>query len=724
MKKKILAFLLFLFPLFSLGYVNADTIKIVSDTAYAPFEFKDTDQTYKGIDVDIINKVAEIKGWNIQMSYPGFDAAVNAVQAGQADAIMAGMTKTKERENVFTMSDTYYDTKVVIATTKSNKITKYEELSGKTVGVKNGTAAQRFLESIKDKYGFTIKTFDTGDLMNNSLSTGAVNAIMDDKPVIEYAINQGQDLSINMDGEAVGSFAFGVKKGSKYEYLVTEFNEALAQMKKDGSLDQIINKWTNSSKTSSQVTSLTSTTSAGQKATPVKSKYVIASDSSFAPFVFQNSSNQYTGIDMDLIKAIAEDQGFEIEITNPGFDAAINAVQSGQADGMIAGMSVTDARKETFDFSDSYYTANTILGVKESSTISSYEDLNGKTVGVKNGTASQTFLTENQSKYGYKIKTFADGSSMYDSLNTGAVDAVMDDEPVLKYSISQGQKLKTPIEGTPIGETAFAVKKGSNPELIEMFNNGLANLKASGEFQKILDKYLATDSTSESSTVDETTIWGLLKNNYKQLLSGLGITLSLALISFAIAIVIGIIFGMFSVSPYKSLRLISEIFVDVIRGIPLMILAAFIFWGVPNFIESLTGQQSPINDFVAGTIALSLNSAAYIAEIVRGGIKAVPIGQMEASRSLGISYSKTMRKIVLPQATKLMLPNFVNQFVIALKDTTIVSAIGLVELFQTGKIIIARNYQSFKMYAILAVFYLVIITLLTRLAKRLEKRIQ
>ena len=724
MKKKILAFLLFLFPLFSLGYANADTIKIVSDTAYAPFEFKDTDQTYKGIDVDIINKVAEIKGWNIQMSYPGFDAAVNAVQAGQADAIMAGMTKTKERENVFTMSDTYYDTKVVIATTKSNKITKYEELSGKTVGVKNGTAAQRFLESIKDKYGFTIKTFDTGDLMNNSLSTGAVNAIMDDKPVIEYAINQGQDLSINMDGEAVGSFAFGVKKGSKYEYLVTEFNEALAQMKKDGSLDKIINKWTNSSKTSSQVTSLTSTTSAGQKATPVKSKYVIASDSSFAPFVFQNSSNQYTGIDMDLIKAIAEDQGFEIEITNPGFDAAINAVQSGQADGMIAGMSVTDARKETFDFSDSYYTANTILGIKESSTISSYEDLKGKTVGVKNGTASQTFLTENQSKYGYKIKTFADGSSMYDSLNTGSIDAVMDDEPVLKYSISQGQKLKTPIEGTPIGETAFAVKKGSNPELIEMFNNGLANLKASGEFQKILDKYLATDSTSESSTVDETTIWGLLKNNYKQLLSGLGITLSLALISFAIAIVIGIIFGMFSVSPYKSLRLISEIFVDVIRGIPLMILAAFIFWGVPNFIESLTGQQSPINDFVAGTIALSLNSAAYIAEIVRGGIKAVPIGQMEASRSLGISYSKTMRKIVLPQATKLMLPNFVNQFVIALKDTTIVSAIGLVELFQTGKIIIARNYQSFKMYAILAVFYLVIITLLTRLAKRLEKRIQ
>ncbi|RSJ19347.1 Glutamine transport system permease protein GlnP [Streptococcus intermedius] len=725
MKKKIIAFLLALLPLFATINIHADAIKVVSDTAYAPFEFKDSDQTYKGIDVDIINKVAELKSWNINMTFPGFDAAVNAVQSGQADAIMAGMTKTKDREKVFTMSDTYYDTKVVIATTKTHAIKSYSQLKGKTVGVKNGTAAQRFLEKIKDKYKFTIKTFDTTDLTYNSLNSGSIDAMMDDQPVIEYAIKQGQNLKISMKGEAVGSFAFGVKKGSKYEYLVTEFNEALAQMKKDGSLDKIISKWTGATKATSSTPE--TTTPAGQKATPVKAKYTIASDSSFAPFVFQDSNNKYTGIDMDLIKAIAKDQGFTIEITNPGFDAALNAVQSGQADGMIAGMSVTDARKETFDFSEPYYTANAILAIKETSTITSYKDLKGKTVGVKNGTASQTFLTKSQSKYDYKIKTFADASSMYDSLNSGSVDAVMDDEPVVKYSISQGQKLKTPIKGTPIGDTAFAVKKGSNPELIQMFNNGLANIKKNGQYQKILDKYLkksSSNTSSSGSTVDETTIWGLLQNNYKQLLSGLGITLALALLSFAIAMIIGIIFGMFNVSPVKALRIISEVFVDVIRGIPLMILAAFIFWGIPNLIESMTGHQNPINDFVAGTIALSLNAGAYIAEIVRGGIQAVPAGQMEASRSLGISYSKTMRKIILPQATKIMLPNFVNQFVIALKDTTIVSAIGLVELFQTGKIIIARNYQSFKMYAILAIFYLIIITLLTRLAKRLEKRIK
>ena len=733
MKKKLVACLLFLFPLFAFASpAQAETVKVVFDTAYAPFEFKDSDQVYKGIDVEILDKVAEINGWTLEKSFPGFDAAVNMVQSGQADAIMAGMTKTKEREQVFAMSDTYYDTKVVIATKKANKITSYDQLKGKTVGVKNGTAAQRFLQKNKDKYGYTIKTFDTSDLMNNSLSTGAVDAIMDDQPVIEYAIKQGQDLSINMEGEAVGSFAFGVKKDGSHENLIKQFNTALAQMKKDGTLDQIIEKWTGSSQSSSSTTTTTASTSAvpetsteaGQKATPKKKTYKISSDSSFAPFVFQNDQSKYTGIDMELIKAIAKDQGFTLEISNPGFDAAVSDVQNGNADGMIAGMTVTDARKATFDFSDPYYTTNSILAVQESSKISSYEDLKGKTVGVKNGTASQTFLEENKSKYGYKIKTFSDGASMYDSLNSGSVAAIMDDEPVIKYAIKQGRKFKTPIEGTPSGQIAFAVQKDSNPELIEMFNNGLANLKESGEYQKILDKYLSSDSeeTTESTSVDETTIWGLLQNNYKQLLGGLGVTIALALISFAIAMVVGIIFGMFSVSPYKWLRWTAEIFVDVIRGIPLMILAAFIFWGIPNLIESMTGHQSPINDFLAGTIALSLNAAAYIAEIVRGGIQAVPAGQMEASRSLGISYSKTMRKIILPQATKLMLPNFVNQFVIALKDTTIVSAIGLVELFQTGKIIIARNYQSFKMYAILAVFYLVIITLLTRFAKQLEKR--
>ncbi|HEM3691781.1 TPA: ABC transporter substrate-binding protein/permease [Streptococcus suis] len=728
MKKKLLMLLASILPVFFVftGVKADDTIDIVFDNAYAPFEFKDSDQVYKGLDVDIINEVAKRSGWKMNQSFPGFDAAVNAVQSGSADALMAGTTITEARKQVFTFSDPYFDTKIIVATTKANKISSYEDLKGKTVGVKNGTTSQTFLEENKNKYGFSIKTFDTGDLMYNSLATGSVNAVMDDEAVIQYAIQQGQDLSLDIPGEPIGSFGFSVKKDSKYEYLVDDFNKALAEMKEDGTYETIMNKWFGSSDSSESTdysSRLNLTGSVTAKATPVKSSYTIVADSSFAPFEYQDESGKYVGIDMELIKAIAEQQGFTITIQNPGFDAALNAVQAGQADAVIAGMSITDARKEIFDFSDAYYSSNILLAVKNGSDIASYEDLKGKTVGAKNGTASYTFLESNKDKYGYTLKAFDEASGMYDSLNSGSIDALMDDEAVLLYAIQQGRDFATPIPGEKSGEYGFAVKKGANPELIEMFNNGLASLVESGKYDEILNKYFnSTEETSATtSTVDETTIIGLLKNNYGQLLSGLGITVGLALLSFAIAIIIGVIFGMFAVSPVKSLRVIASVFVDVVRGIPLMIVAAFIFWGIPNLIESVTGQQSPINDFVAGTIALSLNSGAYIAEIVRGGIQAVPVGQMEASRSLGISYGTTMRKIILPQAGKIMLPNFINQFVITLKDTTIISAIGLVELFQAGKIIIARNYQSFRMYAILAIIYLVVITLLTRLARKLEK---
>lgn len=714
MKNKIYALVIaFLTLFFVIGVkASADTIKIVSDSTYAPFEFKDSDQVYKGIDVDLIKAVAEKSGWDYDMTFPGFDAAVNAVQAGQADAIMAGMSVTKEREKVFTFSDTYYDSEVVIATTKAHNISSYQQLKGKVVGVKNGTSSQAFLDKHKSKYGYSVKTFDAGENMYNSLKSGSIDAVMDDKPVIQYAINQGQDLNIAMSGEKVGSYAFAVKKGSKYDYLVEDFNKVLKTLKEDGTYDAIIAKWT------------ASANAQAKKATPKKETYVVASDSSFAPFEFQNDAGKYVGIDMELLKAIAKQQGFNLEIKNPGFDAALNAVQSSQADAVMAGMSITEERQKIFDFSTSYYTSNILMAVKKGSNITAYKDLKGKTVGAKNGTASYDFFSKNKAKYGYKLKAFDEASSMYDSLNSGSIDALMDDEAVLKYAIQQGRQFETPVDGEKSGEYGFGVKKGTNPELIEMFNNGLAELKKNGQYDKILTKYLGDEAeTSGEKKADESTIFGLIQNNYKQLLSGLGTTLSLALLSFALAILVGVLFGMMSVSPYKSLRIIASLFVDVVRGIPLMIVAAFIFWGIPNLIESLTGQQSPINDFVAGTIALTLNAGAYIAEIVRGGIEAVPVGQMEASRSLGVPYKTTMRKVILPQAVKLMLPNFINQFVITLKDTTIISAIGLIELFQAGKIIIARNYQSFRMYAILAVLYLVIITLLTKLAKRLEKRI-
>ncbi|WP_207233442.1 amino acid ABC transporter permease, partial [Holzapfeliella floricola] len=147
------------------------------------------------------------------------------------------------------------------------------------------------------------------------------------------------------------------------------------------------------------------------------------------------------------------------------------------------------------------------------------------------------------------------------------------------------------------------------------------------------------------------------------------------------------------------------------------VLALFIYTGIP----SLTGVKIPA--VVAGIITLMFNEGAYTAAFIAGGIKSVDNGQMEAARSLGLPFSKAMRRVVLPQGIKLIIPSFINQFIITLKDTSILSIIGLVELTQTGKIIIARNLEGFKVWAIIALIYLVIITLLTWASQYVERRL-
>lgn len=646
------------------------------------------------------------------MRFPGFQAAVDQLSSGQVDGVIAGMSMTDDRKQIFDFSDPYYKSEIVLTTTSKNPITSYKELEGKVVGVKNGTAAQKFIEDNKKKYGYKTKTFDEGAAMFNSLSIGDVNAVMDEAPVVKYAINQGQDLEINMDPEPLGYYGFAVKKGTNKD-LIKGFNKGLKELKESGRYDEIINTYTSSDEDETQA-----------KATPKKDQYIIASDNLFAPFEFQNSNKEYEGIDVSLMDKISENQGFNIKMNFVGFQTAVDQTQSNQADGMIAGMSITEERQKVFDFSDPYFTANATIAVKKGNEdIKSYEDLKGKTVGAKNGTSSQEFLEKNKSKYGYKIKVFDTADTMYESLNTSSIDAFMDDEAVVKYSIKQGRKFETPIKSEKIGEYGFAVKKGQNPELIEMFNNGLAHLKSTGEYDKILDEYVG-DTKKSDDEADESTMIGILKNNWQQLARGLGVTLLLTVIAFSLSLIIGVIFGLFSVSPSKFLRQFTQVYVDLIRGVPLMVLAIFIFYGIPNLIESITGQASPLNDFAAGVIALTLNSSAYIAEIVRSGVQAVPIGQMEASRSLGVPYSKTMGKVILPQAVKITIPSLVNQFIITLKDTTIISAIGLIELLQTGKIIVARNFQSFKVYGIVAIIYLIVIISLTRYARRLERNMK
>jgi glutamine transport system permease protein len=442
--------------------------------------------------------------------------------------------------------------------------------------------------------------------------------------------------------------------------------------------------------------------------------YIIATDTTFAPFEFQDKQGKFVGIDMDLIRAIADDQKFTVDIKPLGFDAALQAVQANQVDGVIAGMSITDERKKVFDFSDPYFESGVQMAVlKTNDEIKSYADLKGKRVSVKNGTQGSEFANSIKGKYGFEVVSFADSSTMFDEVKTGNSVAVFEDYPVLLYGIAQGNGFKTVTPKEDPTGYGFAVNKGQNPELLKKFNDGLKNLKASGRYDEIVASYLG-----EKATNDDNSFFGLFKSTFPILLEGLKMTVLLTVVSIAIALVLGIIFGLLRVSRSVWLRAVGTTFVDIFRGTPLLVQAFFIYFGIP---AALGFQMSALT---AGIITLSLNAGAYMTEIVRGGIQSVDKGQMEAARSLGIGYLPTMRKVILPQAIRTMIPSYINQFVITLKDTSILSVIGIAELTQTGRIIIAGNYQSFTMWLIIGIIYFIVIMALTKLSDRLANRLE
>ncbi len=207
------------------------------------------------------------------------------------------------------------------------------------------------------------------------------------------------------------------------------------------------------------------------------------------------------------------------------------------------------------------------------------------------------------------------------------------------------------------------------------------------------------------------------------LFKAMGQTLLLALSGLFFACILGLIFGILSVLKNKICNIIAQIFVDIIRGVPMIVLAYFVYFGVPYGLNTIGGMKVTLTALQAGTICLALNCGAYMAEIIRAGIQSVDIGQMEAARSLGLPYWRAMQRVILPQAIRTMIPSIINQFIITLKDTSILSVIGFPELVNTAKNVVANTFMSFQTWIIVAIMYLIIITLLAKLAKILERRL-
>lgn len=221
-------------------------------------------------------------------------------------------------------------------------------------------------------------------------------------------------------------------------------------------------------------------------------KYIIATDATYAPFEFKSGSG-YKGIDIDILKAISKKENFTYELKPMNFDGIIPALQANQIDGSISGMSITDERKKSLDFSDSYYDSGLAIVTKSgNSAIKSIDDIKGKTASLKKGTAGATFAEDNKAKYNLTLKYFDDTPTMFQAVLNGNADIAFEDYPVVSYKIAIDPKSGLKIAGKKVTTSpyGFAVNKGKNAELLKMFNDGLKKIKADGEYNKIIDKYM------------------------------------------------------------------------------------------------------------------------------------------------------------------------------------------------------------------------------------------
>ena len=208
----------------------------------------------------------------------------------------------------------------------------------------------------------------------------------------------------------------------------------------------------------------------------------------------------------------------------------------------------------------------------------------------------------------------------------------------------------------------------------------------------------------------------LIKSAIPLLIAGAGITVEITALSVFFGMLIGIVVALVRLSDFRILRWLGNVYVDFIRGTPLLIQIFLVYFALPSII----GHR--VDAFFAAISACSINSGAYVAEVFRGGIQSIDVGQMEAGRSLGMTWWQTMRYIILPQAFKRIIPPLGNEFIAMLKDSSLVSVIGFEELTRRGQLIIARTYASFEIWMAVAIIYLILTFTVARLTGLLERK--
>ncbi|WP_218082728.1 ABC transporter permease subunit [Anthocerotibacter panamensis] len=440
----------------------------------------------------------------------------------------------------------------------------------------------------------------------------------------------------------------------------------------------------------------------------------VATEPAFPPFEAQSATGELEGFDIDLMRAIGAAAGFQVQFKSLPFDGIIPALQAGTVDAAISTITITPERAKTVSFSEPYFNAGLAIAVRAENTgITSLDALQGKTIAVQIGT---TGAAKARSVPKAKVRTFDAAPLALQELLNGNVDAVINDAPVTLYAIKSRDLKGLRVVSRLLTEERYGIALPQNSPNLESINRGLEIIHQNGVYDQLYQKWFATEppKISATGTLD------IILAGLPVLLYGAVVTIQLTAISVLFGMVAGSLIGIARLSPTTPISLAARVYIDFFRGTPLLVQIFMIYFGLPALIKSF-GLTFTFDQWVAAVLALSLNSAAYIAEIVRGGIQSIDPGQWEAAQSLGMGPVPTMRYVIFPQAFRRMIPPLGNEFITLLKDTSLVAVIGFTELFRQGQLIVAQNYRAFEIYAAVALLYLVLTLLSSQAFSFLER---
>ena len=447
---------------------------------------------------------------------------------------------------------------------------------------------------------------------------------------------------------------------------------------------------------------------------PKKNVIIMGTSADFPPFEYLKNG-EIVGIDAEIAKHIAKKcNDSELVIKDVSFDSLILGLNQGDFNFIVSGFTKTEERAEQIGFSDSYFTASQKIVVKDSSSIKGLSDIKGKKIGVQIGSTGDSFCTDQKLGDIIRYDKFTEATT---SLLKEMTDALVVDGFTAEQIVKNNKGLR--IISKSLTEESYCIGfRKEDKELEKIINEVIAEMKQSGELDRIVDFYM--NSQEDPSTQDVGTKF-TNKEYWDYISKGLTVTLEITFFAMILGLLLGVLASILRIISKSNkklsfLKLLVNFYSTVVRGTPVIVQLFIIYY------IALSGISK--NPILAAIITLGINSGAYVSEHIRSGINAIDIGQFEAGRSLGIAEKTLMSKVIIPQAIKNILPSLAGEGISLLKETAVVGFIGVMDLSLAGKKITSVTFEPVFPLFTVALIYLVLVIGLTFALNKVERKIK